>query len=182
MSGRDASTGWWLWLPAAAGLLAAGAAAYFLLAPAPGEAPPPPVTSPELSADEVKKQVHQFCDAYPPPETFPRWAWKKEVERGYQFFRDSSFLALQPPPIDAGIKYYEERAPGELPLPELAYASSPLGVRFEQVGVAGPPGTTPPAVSNVSLVRLSDPRRPELLACEMRWGQVMALKPWEAAP
>jgi len=41
---------------------------------------------PARKVGDVSGQVHQFCGAchaYPPAETFPRWAWKEEVERGY---------------------------------------------------------------------------------------------------
>ena len=51
---------------------------------------------------DVTAQVRQFCSAchaYPPSKTFPRWAWKEEVERGYLFFNRSS-LALTAPPMD----------------------------------------------------------------------------------
>lgn len=183
MSAGNTSAGW-VWLAAAAGLVAAGAGAYILLQPRPEEPPPPVVDSPALSGEDVSARVHQFCGAchaYPPPETFPRSAWKKEVERGYQFFRDS-YLSLQPPPIDAVIKYYEAGAPPELPAAVIPRAKTPLGVRFERSGFAGPPGASPPAVANVSLVKLSDPKRLEVLACEMRWGLVMALRPWEDRP
>jgi hypothetical protein len=185
MSGGGTSAGWWLGLAAGAGLLAAGATAYLLLRPT-GEPPAvtPDATPPVMPGVDISASVHQFCGAchaYPPADTFPRSAWEKEVERGYQFYRDSD-LNLQPPPIEAVIKYYEDRAPESLPPATIARATTPLGVRFEPVGIAGPPGTTPPAVSNVSLARLSDPNRDELLVCEMRWGLVMALRPWEETP
>src|SRR5579864_3458677 len=82
------------------------------------QTPSPPKTR------DINAQVHKFCGAchaYPPPETFPRWAWKEEVERGYLFFTQSS-LALTAPPIDDVVKYYEDRAPEKLPTlrPELS--------------------------------------------------------------
>src|SRR5262245_38404348 len=41
---------------------------------------------------------------------------------------------------------------------------------------------SPPAISNVNLVHLFDERRLDVLATEMRWGLVLALKPYEAKP
>src|SRR5438309_583222 len=49
-----------------------------------GDLPPP--------AEASARQVHQFCGAchaYPPPDSFPRSAWRKQVRQGYDFFRDS---------------------------------------------------------------------------------------------
>ena len=106
---------------AALGLLAgagAGGAIYLVFFREPTPPTPPP---PLLSAAELERQVHHFCGgchAYPPAHTFPRSAWKDEVERGYQFFNKSN-LKLTPPPSEQVIKYYEERAPLELPPPKV---------------------------------------------------------------
>jgi hypothetical protein len=117
--------------------------------------PDPPViaAAPELAPAELSRQVHEFCGAchaYPPAESFPRSAWKEEVERGYFFF-GKACLRLTPPPV----RYAIDRR-------------------------AGPPGAAPPAVSHPNHVHLSDPKRTDLLACEMRHGLVMALTPSDA--
>ena len=70
---------------------------------------------------ELAQQIHDVCAAchkYPPPESFPRSSWKKEVEQGYRFAikSDRNFLL---PPIEQVIRYYESQAPAELPLPEI---------------------------------------------------------------
>jgi hypothetical protein len=159
--------------------LAGGLAALisFLLtnAPSPEEhdAPVPPAAVADISA-----QVHSFCGschAFPPPETFPRSAWKAEVEQGYRFFSQAG-MALQPPPADAAIRYYEERAPTELPLVKVEAAPGPPPVRFVPELIPVLPGASPPAISNVNLVHLYDERRLDLLACDMRWGLVMVRK------
>jgi hypothetical protein len=147
-----------------------------------GVDPPPPPTSPE--AGDVTAQVHDFCGAchaYPPAETFPRWAWKKEVERGYQFFERSS-LTLKAPPIDAVIKYYEDRAPEQLPPADIKRAATPPPVRFTKTGLPWPAHKSPPAVSNINLVHLFDDRRLDVLACDMRRGQVLVLSPYQDRP
>jgi hypothetical protein len=158
----------------------AAAGGWYALRDTPPYIEPPPA----LDAEELSAHVHLFCGtchAYPPPETFPRSAWKEEVERGYVFFRDSG-LPLIPPPFPDVVRYYEERAPDRLPPALIARAAPPLPVRFATERFAGPPNTAPPAISNVNLVHLSDPRRLDILACEMRWGLVMALRPYEAKP
>jgi hypothetical protein len=185
----ERTRGFWPILLAAGGLLGGTAIlALFLWHTFAQEPPPPPVVSPATKGDATA-EVHRFCAAchlYPPPETFPRSAWKDEVERGYLFFNQSG-MPLQPPPIDLVVKYYEDRAPLELPVPATTKAPGPAPVRFEPTGNPGPP--VPPAeaspgwhVSNVNLVHLFDERRLDVLAMEMSRGLVMALKPYEASP
>ncbi len=144
----------------------------------------PPGHNPPPVAGNINEHVHQFCSAchaYPPADIFPRTAWKEEVERGYVFFAQSG-LALPAPPIDAVVKYYEERAPEQLPMVRPKLTKTPLPIRFEPIHLPGPPGTSPPAISNINLVNLHDKKRPTIVACEMRWGLVLALKPYEAKP
>src|SRR5437588_223054 len=45
-----------------------------------------------------------------------------------------------------------------------------------------PEATKPPAISNVNLAYLSDAKRPDVLACDMRNGLVMVLRPTDPAP
>src|SRR5262249_49760825 len=47
-----------------------------------------PGNTPAPVEEASAQQVHQFCGAchaYPPPDSFPRFAWRKEVEQGYKF-------------------------------------------------------------------------------------------------
>src|SRR5262249_9021511 len=133
----------------------------------------------------LPEQVQAFCGtachAYPPADIFPQSVWRTEVERGYRFFEKSG-LALRPPPIEHVIRYYEKRAPKELPPAKYTTAAHPLPVRFERVGWAGPNATAPRAISNVNLVHLSDPKKLDILACDMRNGHILALSPWQEKP
>jgi hypothetical protein len=151
----------------------------------PDPPPPPTVHRPALDDAELTAQVHNFCGkachAYPPADSFPRWAWKQEVERGFSFFEKSG-LPLKAPPIQEVIRYYEERAPKELPPAKFTPADHPLPVRFEKTGWPGPAVREPPSISFVDFVHLSDRKRKEVLACDMRNGLVMALAPWQAMP
>jgi hypothetical protein len=146
-------------------------------------APPSPDPAPTPTPADIDARVHEFCGAchnYPPPDTFPRSAWKKEVEQGYVFFGRAS-MNLKAPPIDDVVRHFEDRAPLELPAAVRPEADRPYPVGFDKVAVAGLPGDSPPAVSNVNLVHLSDPHKLDLLACEMRWGHVMTLNPRDPA-
>src|SRR5947209_601209 len=111
----------WLLALAAAALLGAGAAVYVLRG-ASLTAPPPPPPSPaplvvQAAPADVTAQAHQFCGAchaYPPPDSFPRAAWKGEVERGFRFAAQSD-VRLKVPPFGQILHHFEERAPEELP-------------------------------------------------------------------
>src|SRR5205823_1149791 len=134
---------------------------------------PPPVrpAGPAEPAEDITEQVHQFCGAchaYPPADTFPRSAWEDEVRRGYRFFEYSN-LRMRAPPMEQVIRYYQDRAPAELPLPDLPCSRTPFPARFARVGHPDPLGSSP-WVSNVNLVHLTDPDRPDLLACDMYRG------------
>jgi hypothetical protein len=148
---------------------------------APEEPPPAHLAVPVA---HIAEETHRFCSAchaYPPPDTFPRSAWKEEVERGYQFFGRSG-MPLVAPPIAEVIKYYEAQAPEELPPAAIERASGSPPVHFQPIAIGLPPGVTAPHISHVNLVHLSDPRRLDILACEMRAGLVLLLRPYEPEP
>jgi hypothetical protein len=160
--------------------VAAAAAGYFSRA---RPDVPPSAPAPEVKGD-ITKQVHAFCGdchKYPPPDTFPRSAWRHEVERGYVFFEQSG-LPLQPPPIEAVVKYFEEQAPEELPAADIKRATTPLPVQLEPARFLGPPVPDPYAISNVNLVHLFNDKRADLLACDMQNGLVMVLQPYLSTP
>ena len=166
---------WWVGVAGSLAVLAAAVLGCGRSRPA-----PPPVDPPALGEAEITEQVHNFCGgschAYPPPDTFPRWAWKQEVERGFHFFEKSG-RALKAPPIRQVIRYYEDRAPLELPWAKIIPADHPLPVRFEKSGWPGPKVAERPSISFVDFVHLSGSKRPDLLACDMTNGLVMLLPP-----
>src|SRR5262249_9767816 len=71
----------------------------------------------------------------------------------------------------------------DLPLLQKEKPARPLPVPFRRKDFDTPGGSTnQPALSHVNLVRLFDERRLDVLACEMRRGQVLALQPYTAPP
>ncbi len=141
------------------------------------------VELPPLPAEASAGQVHQFCGAchaYPPPDSFPKSAWRMQVRQGYDFFRNSK-LQVDFPPLESVALYYEKWAPQELPPIEQAPPSeSP--VQFQCSGYRFPDQVHSPAVSNVNLVHLFDRRKLDVLVCDMRRNQVLVLKPYETPP
>jgi hypothetical protein len=173
--------GQWLLAMSLVVILGAAGVAAGLYFSGSGQDRPPSATAPVVAGD-VSARVHEFCGAchaYPPPDSFPRSAWKKEVEQGYVFFgRPQSLLTMEAPPIDEVVRYYEERAPLELPLPQLDLAPSPLPIHLKRADVPVLAQARDPAISNVNLVHLFDERRLDVLACDMRHGLILALKPY----
>jgi hypothetical protein len=155
----------------------------------------PPPARPPADPPDIDLQVHAFCGgachAYPPPDTFPRRHWRTEVQQGFRFYSQSG-LALQAPPLESVVRYYEQRAPEELAVPTWKRAARPPGARFERRSYPGPQVEGPFAVSNVNLVRLRAPGKGkspaegpptlDVLACDMQHGLVMLLRPDEPAP
>jgi hypothetical protein len=167
----------------AAGLVAAAGGAYYLYH-ARTTGPRLPATSEDEPAGDLDAQVHTFCaacHAFPPPDTFPKSVWPFEVEQGYGFFSESG-MPLHAPPRDKVIHYFQQQAPEYLPPASFETASSPAPVRFQRTSFPALPEATPACIANVNLVHLFDERRLDVLACEMRWGLVMALKPYAPAP
>jgi hypothetical protein len=145
---------------------------------------PPAVTVNSPPVANLSEKVHTFCGAchvYPPADTFPRDAWRLEVERGYDFFGRAG-MNLEAPPMDDVVKYYEAKAPEQLPPAEFEVATTPLPVAFEKCPVAAVSHADPPAISNVNLVHLTRKDRLDILACDMRRGQVLLYRPYEASP
>jgi hypothetical protein len=163
---------------------ASGLGAWFVLRVL-SSAPPAETAPAPAAAVATPEQVHALCGAchaYPPPETFPRSAWRKEVEQGFDFLNNSTLALPRPyPSLDSVVRYYEVRAPVELPLPHPENAPGEVPLRFDRRGFRPADGGTP-WVSNVNLVHLFDPKRSDVLCCDMRSGQVSVLRPYEANP
>jgi hypothetical protein len=162
---------------------AAAAAAYYYF----GRSVTPENPVSDLSSRLVTAspaQIEDYCSkchAFPPPDTFPRSAWKEEVEKAYRLIAQSN-LYLKSVPLDQVIQYYEERAPLDLPLPLLPPSIGPLPVRLVPTNYPAAAQAPMPAVSNVNLVHLFDDHHLDVLACDMRAGLVLALRPYAPAP
>jgi hypothetical protein len=144
--------------------------------------PAPPGPSPVASVSS--QEVHDFCGAchaYPPPDTFARKHWEFEVRRGFNFFKQTP-LPIPEPPLDAVIKYYQDRAPEEVSPADIRYADGPPPVCFEPSGWPGPADGPQFSTANVNLVHLFDDRRLDVLTCDMASGEVRALRPYDRSP
>lgn len=143
------------------------------------------VTLPPIPAEATSEQVHQMCGtschAYPPPDSFPKFAWRKEVKQGFDFFRDSK-LQIDYPSLESVVQYYEKRAPDELPPNDSPVNFGSAPVHFERHGFPLPDPRLKPGISNVSLGHLFDKTKLDIIACDAQNGLVMALSPYTSPP
>lgn len=150
-----------------------------------GQAPPvvPPVAP--AVAEASAKDVHKFCalcHAYPPPETFPRSAWREEVRKGYDFLRDAN-LRHEAPDLESVVSYYEKRAPQRLPpAPRESLSRMPVPVNFTTQGLRPPQCPAIPGVTNVHLAPLFHKNKLDLLVCHTNPGRIWAVKLYEEPP
>ena len=140
-----------------------------------------PGTDYESNPSPIKEasfeEVHRFCAAchvYPPPDSLPRSAWRQEVEQGFRF-GDEAGVSRGALSNKAVVKYYEARAPDELPPPSLPQNSAPLPVDFKREVYAMPGIDQRPIITHLNLVALTGDRPTELLACDMRTNRVMVM-------
>jgi hypothetical protein len=156
-----------------------------------GGAPSPPTAAAALAVEADAGQVRRLCSAchaFPPPDTFPRSAWREEVVRAYAFIEQRSDREpewgrdYKAPPVGSVIAFFENRAPRELPPLPPNPAAGPCPVHLRRHDLAAPAPAEDAAVSNVNLAHLTDAKKLDLLVCDMRSGKVLTLKPYEPAP
>jgi hypothetical protein len=179
---RSGQIGWLAVLIGGGLTVVAAVAAYVHFVPA---SPTSPTIHPgnHLPGAAVQGRIRSFCSechAYPLPESFPKSAWKEEVERAFKFF-DESGIKRDVPPMDEVIRYFEDQAPDELAPAVVENAKGPPPASFEQTPVAGPTDGSP-SISNVNLVHLFDDKRLDILACDMLHGEVLVYQPYLARP
>lgn len=177
---------WKLWpLAVVAVAAAAGGLAYavYLTSPVGTREPAEVALGPEPAeaSEEEVRRVCAACHAYPPPDTFPRPAWRKEVKQGYDFFHADPSYRDPAPPLEAVVRYYEKRAPEALADPARPPASHPPAFRFAARAAPGPADGRSPGVTHVSVVRLTAKDRPELLVCDALANQIV-LAPVDGSP
>lgn len=142
---------------------------------------PGALTLAAASGEASKTEVDRFCGdchASPPPESLPRSEWRQRVLNGHKFLKEYKRTLSPPPaPTEQLVRYYEARSPAETPLLKVTNAPGPAPIRFAKSGYPAP-NQRFPRVTNVNLVQLFHPTRPDLLVCDARYHQVVAMRPY----
>ena len=135
---------------------------------------PPAKVSPEL-----ERRISAFCGdchAVPLPESFSRDRWHVEVLKGYEIYGKSGRSDLDPPPLSQTLAYYRARAPEELvfPTPQDAPGYRPVTFATERLFLNSTLGMLP-EIGHLRWTRLAADKEPILIACDMRYGHVVAI-------
>jgi hypothetical protein len=177
----------WAYVLALVGVAVAAAVGVTYQSLAPKPIPQPSAKAPPVAvADQASEaKIHAFCGkchAYPKPELFARKHWRAEVRQAYNFLRGSS-LGSDYPPLEAVVRHYEEQADEELPFERPP--SAPPGtypVKLDRSAVPPPHWIDHSSASNVNLVSLFDPKRLDILTCDLHSGWVSAYRPYTSPP
>jgi hypothetical protein len=128
-------------------------------------------------------EVCSACHVYPPADIFAKDQWPTEVARGFDFFNQAHLKLPGTVPSAASVTaYYQSRAPDALPILTQPPEPPPFDVAFERKGFRDESAKASPGMANVHFVHLSDPVKFDVVACDMRHGEVLRLKPYEANP
>jgi hypothetical protein len=131
--------------------------------------------SPATDLHQAAQAFCGGCHAMPPADSFPKAAWAKEVEQGYDFYRQSSRTDLTAPPQEQVVALFTEQAPEQLTLPDLPPDEDPPLLAF-QPGYPTLSGQSQvPALAHLRLVSLDNGGPPSLVYCDMNSGDIGAL-------
>ncbi len=118
------------------------------------------------------------CHVLPTPDVEPKGLWPAKIRQMYRYASGPRPLpADRLPPITAAIDYWASRAPDYLALPDDALGSPPSKQAFRRRVISLDAIRSPPAVSCVQFVRLSDDAPTQLLISDMAHGVVVLWTP-----
>jgi hypothetical protein len=120
----------------------------------------------------IEEQVVLFCGAchlMPAADEFPREAWAKEVQQGFDFYFQSPRSDIRVPLYSDVLNYFESRAPEVIPPPPTSQGVETGGLKFQRT--EGLFTENSPAVSYLNWTQVSDQEH-RLLVTDMRSGDV----------
>jgi hypothetical protein len=133
----------------------------------------------------IEEQVSSFCGAchaLPTPASFPKSAWRREVDQGYKFYLQSRRRDLVVPVQEKTVAFFKNRAPDKLALPGLpADGEGPHpGFRREHLRIGGEPQA--PAIAHLHALRLEKDGPQSLVYCDVSRGEIGTLSPASKPP
>jgi hypothetical protein len=134
---------------------------------------------PQPLSSEAERRVTAFCGdchAVPRPESFPRDVWHLAVRGGYEFYARSGRTDLDPPPVHQTLAYFRARAAEELAFPVASEAATAPSASFSQENLfLNSASGMLPEIAHLSWVQLAADKPAVLVACDMRYGHVVAI-------
>lgn len=140
----------------------------------------------DAQGDELRHQVCTRCHKLPPPDVLPRGYWRDTVARMWlrrenklePFQRGAAALLRVPDEFARIGRWYTEHAPQVLPPPDPWPAEGDHVPKFRK-HFFSPRMSQTLVVANVRFVNLDGDARLELLVCDMRYGMVMKVRPYQ---
>jgi hypothetical protein len=141
----------------------------------------------EPLTDEMVLSVERFCGdchALPDPTRFARHHWVDEIKRGYEFYARSGRIDLNPPSPATTLNYYLTRALEQPQWPVGNNSPTQWANPFRAEKRFMPTGVGLPEISTLIWGPLRKQGSPQLLAGDMKYGQIVAIDPnkSQAAP
>ena len=112
------------------------------------------------------------CHASPHPDRFPKAGWRDEVEKGFNFYYESSRADLTPPPLQALVEFFRRQAPDDLALPPLRSPCSPEPFILQPVTHELANRSAAPAVSHLVRWPTTAGQPMRLVMTDMRAGTI----------
>jgi FG-GAP-like repeat len=151
----------------------------------PGRADVRPVDMTAPAQEALVKRACAACHTVPPADVLPRDVWKKVSYEMAGMILGNVGAPRDAPPLlldfdmDVIARYYEARAPSELPAPEPWPAPGAEAARFARHPVRYAGATEAPIVSHVRFLDLDGRGRLQVVATDMGAGLVLAGDPRE---
>lgn len=128
--------------------------------------------------DAVFGEFCSTCHVLPPSDVEPKEMWPRKVREMYTYAQGPRAVSPHTiPPIDAAIAYWTSLAPESLSMPPGATGSPAPGRTFKRRLIRLDAIPSPPAISSVQFVRLSDDAPTQLLISDAGNGLVVLWTP-----
>jgi hypothetical protein len=134
-----------------------------------------------IAPNDDAMSVDEFCakcHLLPPPESLLDVQWPGHISTMYELaLGDADLASSGLPPLEVAVARFVSRAPSMFPPVDSTADRGPGGARFARRPVRFPGYEPLPAISCVQIVRFSHSRYLDVLACDMRFGDVWLVQP-----
>ena len=123
---------------------------------------------------EFEDDLRTFCAAchvMPRPQSFPKDSWKKEVNRGFDFYYAAGRRDLKVPSKEKAVAWFRKRAPHTLSIPSVREPDGPLIFEKQALQLTQSKSQTPPAISYLAQIETSE-FGSQLVMSDMRSGLI----------
>ncbi|MGH9159757.1 MAG: FG-GAP repeat domain-containing protein, partial [Vicinamibacteraceae bacterium] len=142
-----------------------------------------PASASTATEAEARAVCAGACHRFPPADILPRAAWRDALARmmlirdGLPELAGAKYDLPLPPDWLRVLRYYESHAPDALPEAEPWPPITASKVRLTRHALAPPVASDMPAIANVRFVDVDEDEAIEIIASDMRTGEVLRIDP-----